>query len=760
MSEVSSSTYSKSGISGGIGGLVSGLDTDSLVEQLSAGTQIKINRQFQLQQTEIYRQDAYRGVIDKLVGFQDKYFSYSSKTNLMSPKFFDSAEITSSFDSVSATGNTDVLRNLQITDITSVASKTKFASTHSVSSGKLESDTIESSKTLSSLAGRSMSIKYGDTTYNITLSKNFDLSGATDAEKLQSVADEINAQIAKVDGLKGKMEYEVDGSKLKINNIDGGDVKITAVDSKISQTLNIGKDSNGNSDADIVVADLNYESLLSDVLSNGEIKFEYNGLVKSVKLVSKDFTDKGYDMATITSTQLADVMQDELNAAFGTGKVTVNGSSGKLEFTPTGSTNIFGVSAISSDLGKTIGVRAGDYNRINKSVELSELNDSNIATNLDGGSAGTYKLSVNGKEFTFDSSYTINDIMSEISNDQEAGVEIVHSSLTDKFTIYADNSGTQGKIEISDVEGNLSAALFGNANINDTVGAEYTQGTNANIEVKLNGQVLNVERSSNTFDVDGVSLTLNTNAAEKFSAAEPVTFNVNENPDELAENVSKFVDDYNELITFLDKAVSTKHDKKYPPLTDAQRKEMSAEEEKNWDEKAKEGMLFSNNNVSRLYYDLRSAIGSIVKDNNLTMGDLGISSSFGDYTGKLSFDKEKFKETYGKDPSAVKDFFTNTSKNGSMSEVGIAGKIKAVLSNNIGTIGENGILVREAGTKGTPSENSNFAKTRIDEYQKMIDTLKDRLKVERKRYWDQFTRLETVMQNLNTQSSWLADQAF
>lgn len=760
MSEVSSSTYSKSGISGGIGGLVSGLDTDSLVEKLSAGTQMKINRQFQLQQTEIYRQDAYRGVIDKLVGFQDKYFSYSSKTNLLSPKFFDSAEITSSFDSVSATGNTDVLRNLQITDITSVASKTKFASTHSVSSGKLESDTIESSKTLSSLAGRSMSIKYGDTTYNITLSKNFDLSGSTDAEKLQSVADEINAQIAKVDGLKGKMEYEVDGSKLKINNIDGGDVKITAVDSKISQTLNINKDSKGDSDADIVVADLNYESLLKDVLSNGEIKFEYNGLVKSVKLVSKDFTDKGYDMATITSTQLADVMQDELNAAFGTGKVTVNGSSGKLEFTPTGSTNIFGVSAISSDLGKTIGVRAGDYNRINKSVELSELNDSNIATNLDGGSAGTYKLSVNGKEFTFDSSYTINDIMSEISNDQEAGVEIVHSSLTDKFTIYADNSGTQGKIEISDVEGNLSAVLFGNANINDAVGAEYTQGTNANIEVKLNGQVLNVERSSNTFDVDGVSLTLNTNAAEKFSAAEPVTFNVNENPDELAENVSKFVDDYNELITFLDKAVSTKHDKKYPPLTDAQRKEMSAEEEKNWDEKAKEGMLFSNNNVSRLYYDLRSAIGSIVKDNNLTMGDLGISSSFGDYTGKLSFDKEKFKETYGKDPSAVKDFFTNTSKNGSMSEVGIAGKIKAVLSNNIGTIGENGILVREAGTKGTPSENSNFAKTRIDEYQKMIDTLKDRLKLERKRYWDQFTRLETVMQNLNTQSSWLADQAF
>lgn len=758
MSEVSSSTYSKSAISGGIGGLVSGLDTDSLVEKLSSGTQIKINKQFQLQQTEIYRRDAYREVIDKLVGFQDKYFSYSSKTNLLSPKFFDSAEITSSFDSVSATGNTDVLRNLQITDISSVASKTKFASTHAVSTGKITSDTIELSKNLSSIAGRSMSIKYGDTTYSITLSKNFDVSGTTDAEKLQSVADEINAQIAKVDGLKGKMEYEVDGSKLKVNNIDGGDVKITAVDMKISQTLNIGKDSNGNSDADIVVADLNYDSLLKDVLSNGEIKFEYNGLVKSVKLVSKDFTDKGYDINAITSTQLADVLQDELNSAFGAGKITVDGSSGKIDFTPTGSTNIFGVTSISSDLGKTIGVHAGDYNRVSKNVELSDLNDTNITTPLDGGNAGSYKISVNGKEFTFDSSYTINDIMSEISNDQDAGVEIVHSSLTDKFTIYADNSGTQGKIEISDVEGNLSAALFGKATINDSVGAEYTQGTNANVEINLNGQVLNIERSSNTFDVDGVSLTLNTDAATKFNAAEPVTFNVNENPDELADNISKFIDEYNEIITFLDKTVSTKHDKKYPPLTDAQRKEMTDEEEKNWDAKAKEGMLFSNNNVSKLYYDLRSAVSGIVKGNGLTMGDLGISSAFGDYTGKLTFDKDKFKETYGKDPSAVKDFFTSTSKDGSMSEVGIAGKIKAVLSNNIGTMGETGILVREAGTKGTPSENSNFAKTRIDEYQKMIDTLKDRLKLERKRYWDQFTRLETVMQNLNTQSSWLAQQ--
>ena len=109
----------------GVGGLLSGLDTDDLVEKMTLATRTKINRQYQSKQKLLYRQEAYREITSKLKAFSDKYFSYSSgsKTNIMSASFFEAYTYKSSSSYVNISGNAENIRNFSIEKITSVASE-------------------------------------------------------------------------------------------------------------------------------------------------------------------------------------------------------------------------------------------------------------------------------------------------------------------------------------------------------------------------------------------------------------------------------------------------------------------------------------------------------------------------------------------------------------------------------------------------------------------------------------------------------------
>lgn len=86
----------------GIGGLASGLDTDSLVEALTMGTRSKIAKQGQQKQLLNWKMAAYRSTASVLRSFQDKHFNLlASKTNISSNQFFNSFKGVSSSDKVS-----------------------------------------------------------------------------------------------------------------------------------------------------------------------------------------------------------------------------------------------------------------------------------------------------------------------------------------------------------------------------------------------------------------------------------------------------------------------------------------------------------------------------------------------------------------------------------------------------------------------------------------------------------------------------------
>ena len=65
------------------------------------------------------------------------------------------------------------------------------------------------------------------------------------------------------------------------------------------------------------------------------------------------------------------------------------------------------------------------------------------------------------------------------------------------------------------------------------------------------------------------------------------------------ETVKKMVEKYNEIIELVNKETGTKPNRDYPPLTSAQKEELSESEIEAWEEKAKEGLLFNDNDPER-----------------------------------------------------------------------------------------------------------------------------------------------------------------
>ena len=110
-------SLSGGGSSGGIygtrnvlSGLASGLDTESMIENAVSGYQMKLSALQQKKTKVEWEQEAYRSMITKMVGFSQKYTSYTSGTNLLSSSFFDNATkvttLGANASKISATGRT------------------------------------------------------------------------------------------------------------------------------------------------------------------------------------------------------------------------------------------------------------------------------------------------------------------------------------------------------------------------------------------------------------------------------------------------------------------------------------------------------------------------------------------------------------------------------------------------------------------------------------------------------------------------------
>ena len=351
---------------------------------------------------------------------------------------------------------------------------------------------------------------------------------------------------------------------------------------------------------------------------------------------------------------------------------------------------------------------------------------------------------------------TVDGLLSAINKNEDAGVTATYLSSENKFVISANESGSGRKITLGvdpkNNDNDVANLIFGG---NDMVSEDGKDGA---MDIIYNGVKTTIKSSSNTFSIDGFNITAShTFSTGSDTAAGGVTFTASADTEKVTEAVKKFIEDYNTMIDEVRTQVTTKPDSDYAPLTDDQKNEMNETSIKNWEDKAKEGILYNSSALKNLDNDTQGIFSKMML-NGVSYDDLeaiGISFS-DDYTegGKIVFDEEKFKTAMDSDPDKVSELFTG--------ENGIVSTIDSTLSTYATRYSSKngnsyGSLIEEAGSEKlslTLTDNSIYRE--LKDMQETITNLQSQLSTEQDRYISQFTQMETLISQMNSQASYLS----
>ena len=307
-------------------------------------------------------------------------------------------------------------------------------------------------------------------------------------------------------------------------------------------------------------------------------------------------------------------------------------------------------------------------------------------------------------------------------------------------------------------------------------------------------QSLSIAGNEGKAKVNGVDVTLkdgkvNFNGLSIEIKAEGTTrINVSTNTEGIMEKIEKLVADYNELVDKVSSLTGEKRYASYKPLSQEERKAMSEEDLKLWDEKAKSGLLNRDETLERtlqtvrndLYKTLEGASGSF---NHITQ--VGISTeqyAKGSAGGKLQINTEKLRKAIEEDADSVmellfkegnikdgKEIFDPTSGINNPSTKGIFTRVYDDLIDGMKSIidksgpGNDGDLYRGIRSnmlidfvtkKGSISD---LDKSVLD-MNRQIDNLNILLAKKEDAHYAKFTAMEKNMYQMQNQSSWLAQQ--
>lgn len=771
----------------GFGGLASGLDRDTLIEQFTAGTRSKIAQQKQKQQKLQWTQEAIRGISDKIYDFSNKFTSFSSSSNLTSSKLFSRSQISvNGVNSkyVSATGSAASAENLSINRVKQLASNATM-NTGTVSSKTLTTadlglgtaGKLDTNKEISTIAGDMLYVKYGNSTYGVTMAdggKNADSAVNMINEQLKTV--EISGGKKLSDVMKatvsadGKIGFEAidnaNGNRLELAGGTGDILKDLGFLKEGEKFDNLSDEQKNIAQAGGLTAanaaQVTKEEKLYNLLSEKKLTFSYNGTKGEIKL------DK-YDENT-TLEQVKKDLQTKLDEAFGKGRIQVGDENGSLSFKtmiPGGTEDKSSTLSILSGEGIVgeggiFGIAAGASNRINLSASVDKAGFKTADFSGSLKDDGSYYMSINGVEIegiTKDS--TVNEIMEKINN-SKAGVKVSYQSISDQFVITSTENGAAGEIKFDTDAGgkkNLAELMFNPENQ-----ATYTKGQDAILSVSYPGskQEIEITRSSNSFDLDGINVTLKGTfgydaSGAEISDTEAVTFTGSVDSENTTKTVKEMIEAFNDILKLVNTEVSTKPNRSYAPLTDEQKEEMSDKTIEKWEEKAKAGLLFADNDLRMMANSMRTVINAADRSKLSEMG-ITVSDSYSD-NGKLVFDEAKFKAALEKDPEAVREVLNRpATDSGDTSQAGLLTRISSIMDRYGKTTGATkGVLVERAGSVHAPTSIlKNSLQKQLDSIDTYIDKLNDKLKTEQDRYISQFTSLETLINQMNSQSSYLS----
>ena len=793
----------------GYGGLASGIDRDALIEQMTARTTSKITAKKQAMTKLEWKRDAYRSISNKIIDLQDNYLSYSATKSLKNSDFFAKNQVSVQGDPdytkyISATGNADTASRVSVLGVNKLATsatlisgekKTENEKDSAITLGGISASDFENKEVkTSNLSGTKLTFgTYSITDKQFTTEATFTFptsyekkldNGKTETVTIDYTAssDKIVEQLNEAldsQGFLGKdgksgIKFTLNGDQIQISQTpsitDKGKSYVIRGTSSALKSLgfNSGNMNQDEIDNGISLKEFNdhtssFEAAaitkqpLSGYLKGKSISVSYGGQTKNIELIGDKEEIKDFKA-------FKDSLQNKLDKAFGSGKVTVGtvtvgeGKDSKeiLAFTAKDNKQTLQISADSKELQNALGITSTQSNKISTGSSLWEnrvklgLGKYDTKEKLND---ALKNFTVNGAKIdNITADTTVDGLLTAINNNKDAGVTATYLGSENKFVLSSNEKGEGRKITLgADPNDTADAA-------NLIFGGVSTDGTDGEMSILYNGVQTTITSSSNTFSIDGLDIratnTFNTGSA---TAEGGVSFTASADTEKVTETVKKFIEAYNAMIDEVRTQATTKPDSNYKPLTDDQKNEMNETSIKNWEDKAKEGILYNSSALKDLD-NATQGIFSSMMINGVSYDDLekiGISFS-DDYTagGKIVFDEEKFKTAMDSDPEKVSDLFTGTH--------GIVNTIDSTLSTYATRYASKngnsyGVLIEEAGSEKlslTLTNNSIYKE--LKDMQETITNLQSQLSTEQDRYISQFTQMERLINQMNSQSSYLS----
>ncbi|MCI2252980.1 flagellar filament capping protein FliD [Domibacillus sp. PGB-M46] len=690
-----------------VGGMASGMDTESIIKDLMKAERIPLDKLKQKKQTLEWQRDDYRAMNTLLLDFRTELTQMK-----LTSKYRSSSVTTSNESRVTATAATSAAQaSYSISEVEQLASAAYRVGSSVSSSPSTPVVKVDASKTLESQKASSLN--------SLTWQQGAVGSQSITSTGGNSVDFKLNAgEAIKEDSLVTPAEEKF--SKTMFVSVDGKKFKVvtdapTAGQNEVQYDPTSGK--------------LNFAS--GELAANATVKVDYvtNKRVQQTTLTAAvstfqldrkeinqaDFKLKvGVDTFSIESATTNE--KGERVAQLSSGKGTVNLTTGLVTFSGT---------PIPKDT-----VITAEFNQNYSDLSIKSYTSKGEVT----------------ENFFIQSSDSLNQVISRVNN-SNAGVSLVYDSFSDKMSITRKETGNYNGLE-TDKEMQISGGF--DSGVLHLSNAAEAGGENA--KFTING--LKTERQSNTFEMSGVSITLKT----EFTTADgPVNLSVSKDSNAIYDNIKGFIDKYNTLIVAISKKTSEERYRTYTPLTDDQREQLSDKQQEQWEEKAKSGLLRRDPLLTGVLNSMRSNFSQPVSNSETSamyqqLATIGITTT-ANYLegGKLEINEAKLKEAINTNPNAVEALFRGGSDSSSVGEKGIIHRLYETVN---GTMDK---LKERAGNSFSTSQQFTLGR-QLSTIDNSIDRFEDRLIQVEDRYWKQFTAMEKAMQQANSQSSYLMQQ--
>lgn len=310
----------------------------------------------------------------------------------------------------------------------------------------------------------------------------------------------------------------------------------------------------------------------------------------------------------------------------------------------------------------------------------------------------------------------------------------------------------------SDVEAKAEAAHNARSELLNGASATAVRILGQDASILLNGA--EYTSATNSFSINGLTLTANSVSdivkdAEGNDTYVTTTLNTSLDVDAIYDSIKGFFKEYNDLIKEMESLYNADSAKGYEPLTDEEKDEMSDDEVEKWEKKIKDALLRRDSNLGGVITSMKTAmLGNFTingtKYNLASFGietlgyfeaeknERGVYHIAGDADDSNSADKDdKLKAMIANDPDTVMSFFSKLVKD-----------MKSTLEDKMSAIEDYRSKYKIYDDKKMKSDYDDYS-SKIKKQEQKLQDLEDR-------YYKQFSAMEKAMSELNSKQSSLS----